>query len=86
MKVSKKHLKTLQMIFQTPVRSDVKWDDIEKLLVACGAELYERRGSRICIKLNNEIAVFHRPHPRKETNKGALKSMKLFLIKSGIKL
>lgn len=25
------------------------------------------------------LAVFHRPHPGKETDKGALKSMRLFL-------
>jgi len=30
-------------------------------------------------------AVFQRPHPQKETDKGALKSMRRFLIEAGVK-
>lgn len=67
-----------------PVRSDVVWTDIEKLLKALGAELSEGRGSRIRIYLNGTRAVFHRPHPKKETDKGALKAMKKFLNQAGI--
>jgi len=29
-------------------------------------------------------AVFHRPHPRKETDKGALRSMRRFLLEAGV--
>jgi len=29
-------------------------------------------------------AVFHRPHPQKETDKGALKSVRRFLKETGI--
>ena len=77
------HRKTLRAIFDDPVRSDVAWTDIEKLLVALGAELSEGRGSRVRISLNQVRAVFHRPHPRKETDKGALKAMRRFLIEAG---
>ncbi|MCR9132947.1 MAG: type II toxin-antitoxin system HicA family toxin [bacterium] len=84
MELKKKHQKTLQSIFDVPVRSDVVWTDIEKLLKALGAELSEGRGSRIRIYLNGTRAVFHRPHPKKETDKGALKAMKKFLNQAGI--
>jgi predicted RNA binding protein YcfA (HicA-like mRNA interferase family) len=84
MELRKKHQKTLQSIFDVPVRSDVVWTDIEKLLKALGAELSEGRGSRIRIYLNGTRAVFHRPHPKKETDKGALKAMKKFLNQAGI--
>lgn len=67
------------------MRSDVAWSDIEKLLVALGAKVEERSGSRIVIKLNGRAAVFHRPHPQKETDKGALKSMRRYLIESGVR-
>ncbi|WP_363318184.1 hypothetical protein [Nostoc sp. NMS4] len=30
-------------------------------------------------------AIFHRPHPEKETDKGAVKSMRRFLTEAGIK-
>ena len=77
------HRKTLLAVFDDPVRSDVAWTDIEKLLVALGAELSEGRGSRVRIHLNQVRAVFHRPHPRKETDKGAGKAMRRFLLEAG---
>ncbi len=61
------------------------WDDIIKLLIAQGAEISEGRGSRVRIVIKGVRAVFHRPHPRKETDKGALKSMRRFLAEAGVK-
>ena len=60
-----KHRKTLEAILQKPVQSNIEWKDIEALFIVLGAEISERSGSRIRIKLNNVRAVFHRPHPRK---------------------
>ena len=85
MKLGRNHLKTLRAIFENPVRSNIPWTDIEKLLLALGADLSEGRGSRVRIYLNKIRAVFHRPHPRKETDKGVVKSMRRFLIEAGIK-
>ncbi len=82
--LSSKHRKTLEKIFQDPVRADVAWREIETMLIALGAKVEERAGSRVVIKLNDRIAVFHRPHPQKETDKGALKSMRRFLMEAGI--
>ena len=83
-KLKSKHRKTLQSIFDNPVRSNIVWKDVESLLVACGAEISEGRGSRVRIVLNNVKAIFHRPHPRKETNKGAVVSMRRFLTEAGV--
>lgn len=83
MGLNKKQAKTLQAIFESPVRSDVAWSDIEKLLVALGADISEGRGSRVRVALGGVRAVFHRPHPQKETDKGALKSVRRFLSKAG---
>ncbi len=79
MDLSRKHQKVLSAIFENPVRANVAWTDIENLLRACGAEISEGSGSRVRIALNGVRAVFHRPHPQKETDKGALKSMRRFL-------
>ena len=76
--------KTLNKIYEDPVRSDVKWNDIESLLNAKGAEITEGKGSRVRIQLNGVKAVFHRPHPSPETDKGALKSMREFLRNAGV--
>lgn len=82
--VNKKHRQTLKVIFENPVRSNILWDDLEKLLTALGAELSEGRGSRIRIALNGVRAVFHRPHPRKETDRGAVVSMRRFLTEAEV--
>lgn len=84
MKLGSKHRKTLRAVFEDPVRSDVAWADVEKLFGAVGAEVSEGRGSRVRVYLNGVRAVFHRPHPRKETDKGALKSVRRFLVEAGI--
>jgi hypothetical protein len=86
MKLSSKRLKTVRAIFEDPIRSDVEWTDIENLLHGLGAELSEGRGSRIRVCFKGVRAVFHRPHPQKETDKGALKSVRRLLTEAGIKL
>jgi hypothetical protein len=83
-KLKSKHRKTLQAIFDDPVRANIVWEDVENLLVACGAEVSEGRGSRVRIVLNNVKAIFHRPHPHKETNKAAVVSMRRFLTEAGV--
>lgn len=83
-RMRRKHARTLNAIFADPIQSGILWRDIETMLEALGAEMSERRGSRICISLNGVDAVFHRPHPRKETDKGAISSMRRFLKESGV--
>jgi hypothetical protein len=82
--MAERHLKTLKDIFDVPVRSNIQWKDIEKMLIALGAENSEGSGSRVRISLHGVKAVFHRPHPRKETDKGAVVSMKRFLLTANV--
>ncbi len=84
--MNSKQQKIYEEIFKEPVQSSIEWKDIENLLIALGAEISEGNGSRVRIKLNNERAVFHRPHPEKVTDKGAVKSMRKFLNNAGVKL
>ena len=81
----RKHQKTLHAIFTEPVRANIPWTDIEALLVALGAERDEGSGSRVRFVLNGIRAVFHRPHPQKETDRGAVKSVRRFLEEGGIR-
>ncbi|WP_066384749.1 MULTISPECIES: type II toxin-antitoxin system HicA family toxin [unclassified Anabaena] len=85
MELNSKHQKTLDDIFENPVRSNIAWSDIESMLIALGAEVSEGRGSRVRIALNGVRATFHRPHPEKETDKGAVKSMRRFLTEARVK-
>jgi len=83
--MNKKQRQTLQKIFEKPEPSDISWNDIEGLFTALGAEVTEGKGSRVRVALNYVRAVFHRPHPKRVTNKGSVKSVRRFLIESGVK-
>ena len=82
--MTSKHRKILHAIFAEPVRANILWSEVESLLAACGAEISEGRGSRVRIALNGVRAVFHRPHPRKEADRGAVVSMRRFLTEAGV--
>ena len=84
--MNSKQQKTYEDIFKDPVQANIEWKDIESLFIALGAEISEGNGSRIRIKLNNARAVFHRPHPEKVTDRGAVKSVRQFLSNAGVKL
>ena len=43
------------------------------------AKVSEREGSRVEVFLFNEVRVYHRPHPRPDTDKGAVASIKKWL-------
>jgi len=83
--MNKKQRQTLQKIFEKPERSDISWNDIEVLFISLGAEVTEGKGSRVRVALNDVRAVFHRPHPERVTSKGSVKSVRRFLIESGVK-
>jgi hypothetical protein len=83
--VNKKQRRTLEAIFEDPVRANIPWREIENLFLALGAEITEGSGSRVRVALHGVRAIFHRPHPQKETNKGAVKSVRRFLQEAGIR-
>ncbi len=75
---------TLASIFTVAVRANVRWTDIESLFLALGAEVSEGAGSRVRVRLKGIRAVFHRPHPEREVDKGALVAMREFLDRAGV--
>ena len=84
--VNNRQLRTYREIYTDPVMANLKWSDIESLLLALGAKISEGNGSRVRIELNGQRAVFHRPHPDRNTDKGAVKSVRRFLENAGVKL
>ena len=83
--MNKKHRETLDAVLAQPTKSDISWKDVEAMLTALGAELSEGRGSRVRIVLNGRKATMHRPHPQKEMDKGAVKSLRTFLEEAGVR-
>lgn len=84
MSMRRKHGKTLELIFHRPVSGNIKWKEIEALLVYLGAETVEREGSRLEMYLFGVVKVFHRPHPSPDTDKGAVSSIRKWLEDNGV--
>ena len=82
--MNKKQRRALDAVFTKPEPSDIPWNDIEGLFRGLGAEISEGSGSRVRIALNGVRAVFHRPHPKRVTDKGAVASVRKFLITTGV--
>ena len=74
-----RHEKTLERIFQKPDRKDVQWDEFITLLRALGADIAEKGGSMVGVRLHGRYAVFHRPHPGNEIYPSDLKRIRRFL-------
>ena len=82
--MKRRHKKTLEAVFASPVSGNVQWCDIEALFLELGAEMSEREGSRVAVFLFGEVRVFHRPHPSPSTDKGALSSIRKWLEQHGV--
>ena len=77
-----KHRRTLDAVFAK--QANILWSDIESLFRHLQADISEGRGSRVRVALNGARAVFHRPHPRKEADRGAVAAVRRFLAEAGI--
>ena len=84
--MNKKHRQTLESIFARPDRKDIHWDDFVGLLKASGADVTERGGSMIGIRLKGRYAVFHRPHPGQVIYLSMLKRIRRYLAECDISL
>lgn len=77
--------RTLELIFSRPVSGNIRWDDIVSLFRELGAEIKEREGSRVEVFLFGQIRVYHRPHPKPDTDKGAVANIRKWLEQHGVK-
>ena len=83
--MNRAHRVTLNAIFTRPTRANIRWAAVESLIRALGGEIDEREGSRVAARLNGVTAIFHRPHPRPDTKKGAVEAVRQFLLNAGVK-
>jgi len=82
--VRRSHQRTLRSIFRRPTSGNIPWRDVEALFRELGAEIGEREGSRVGVRLFGDRRVFHRPHPRPTTDKGAVASIREWLRHNGV--
>lgn len=83
--MASKHDRTLAAIFTNPTPGNVKWRDVEALLLKLGARKSEGDGSRVRFVLNNEPLNLHRPHPSPEMKRYAVRKVAMFLERMDIR-
>jgi len=83
--LNKKRQATLDTIYSSQTPSDIRWKDIERLVIALGGDVTEGRGSRVRFWLNGARAVLHRPHPEPTAGKPTIVSVRKFLINAGVR-
>lgn len=78
-----KHRKVLAAIFADPVNGNMRWSEIEALLIALGCRMVEGAGSSVTFERDGIRAYFHRPHPDKEALRYRVKDAREFIIRIG---
>lgn len=79
-----KHRKTLARVFERPTPADIRWHDLEAMLVACGVGVVEREGSRIGLIAGDKRIVVHRPHPKPVVGQATIRDIADFLRSAGV--
>lgn len=82
--MKRRHARVLAAIFSHPTSGSIRWKDVEALFIELGAEITERQGSRVGVRLFGERRVFHRPHPGPEADKGAVAGIREWLRANGV--
>lgn len=75
-----KHRKTLTAIYATPTRANIKFSDIEALVISLGGEVREGSGSRVMLEISGKREYAHRPHPGKEAKRYIVERIREWLI------
>lgn len=79
-----KHRRTLTRVFQKPTPADIRWEDLEAMLLACGVKIVERAGSRVGLIKDGHRMVVHRPHPKPSVGRATVRDVAAFLKAAGV--
>jgi hypothetical protein len=82
--MSNYHRRTLEAVFRDPVSGTIVWADVESMVLYFGGEIRPGRGSRVTFIINGKRAAFHRPHPKKEARRWAIRKLRQLLITAGM--
>ncbi len=76
------HRKVLHALFAHPVSANIGFKDVEHLLTDLGAEIDNRRGARISVKLSGHSVAVH--HAQKSLPVEEVQQIRKFLETCGI--
>jgi len=77
-----KHRKVLHALFAHPVSANISTRSVESVLRELGAEIDQRHGGRMGVKLNGHFAEFS--HPSHSLQPTQVRQMSKFITAAGI--
>ena len=84
--MNNKQRKVLEKIFQKPTPSNIKYNEVESLLISLGVNVdTSRKGSNVYFEYNGKMQNIHRPHPQNELKKYAVEDIRNFLSSIGVR-
>jgi len=69
-----RHGRTLSAMRRRPRPSNLRWADVESLLVHLGGVVRQGKGSAISVTLGGKTAYFHPPHPGDKARRWAIET------------
>ena len=82
--MNSKQQKIFASLFDKPVKKNIKWSDIEKLIAGVGGQISQGDGSRVRIVLREQSLNIHTPHPQKELKPYQIRAIRKLFIDQGI--
>ena len=77
-----RHRKVLRALFDHPISNNIDFKDVESLLKELGAEIDNKAGNRVGVKIGNHAATFH--HAQHDLHKDEVVKVKHFLVDCGV--
>ena len=78
------HQKTLKSLFDNPVKKNIKWTDVEKLIIGVHGQITQGDGSRVRIVLGEQSLNIHTPHPHKELKPYQIRAIRKLFTEQGL--
>lgn len=82
--MNSKQQKIFESLFDNPDRNNIKWADVERLIIAEGGQIKQGDGSRIRIVLVKTSLNIHTPHPQKELKPYQIRAIRKIFIDKGV--
>lgn len=76
--------KTLKSLFDNPVKKNIKWTDVEKLIISVQGRISQGDGTRIRIVIGEQSLNIHTPHPHKELKPYQIRAIRKLFIEQGL--
>lgn len=84
-KLNSKQAKTYRQIWAKPTSKNIRFSDVDKLLIGLGCKRTTKGGANVVFEYNGHTWGMHPPHPRPLVKTPYIPKIRRFLTDSGLK-